>query len=226
MRGLILDLRFNTGGLLRSAIEITVKFVETGLIVKTQPRFGVPTWASATKKGTHPDYPLVVLINAISASASEIVSGALADPKHGSAAGNRAILVGERTFGKGEVLGITQYPEGGAQLKYTMAYYHLPSGKRVESKAVMEKLGKTDWGVPPNVKIDLESDRMLMGDELRKMVDVRRNNSVLVRAERDPNAPEVTKHTAEQTLDSDPQLAVGILVMRSKLIQAEALTMM
>ena len=206
--GLILDLRFNSGGLLNSAIEVTDKFVKEGLIVSTRPRFGVWTYAPAQKEKTHPDYPIVVLINSGSASASEIVAGALADPQH-----KRAILVGERTHGKGSVQGITQYPGDGAQLKYTMAYYHLPSGQRVESRDVMEKQGRSDWGVGPNIEIKLRSD------ELGKMIDVQRDNDVLVRADHDNGAAPLKKHTAEETIATDPQLAVGILVIKSKLIE-------
>ncbi len=219
MKGLILDLRFNTGGLLTSAIKIADKFLEKGLIVRTQPRFGLPTWASARKRGTHPNYPLVIMINSSSASASEIVSGALADPKY-----NRAVLVGERSYGKSAVLGITSYPEGGAQLKYTMAYYHLPSGKRVESQEAMKKLGRTDWGVSPNIEVKLGNTGLLISDELRKMTDVQRDNSILVRADHDNGTTPVKKHTAEETILSDPQLATGILVIKSKLVQAGVLT--
>jgi carboxyl-terminal processing protease len=125
LNGLILDLRNNTGGLFNSAVEVADKFLSGGLIVKTVPHFGAANYAIAHKTGTHPDYPLVVLVNSYSASASEIVAGALGDAKY-----DRAIVVGERTHGKGSVQGITHYPGGGAQLKYTMAYYHLPSGQR------------------------------------------------------------------------------------------------
>ena len=105
MRGLILDLRFNAGGYFDSAVDVADEFLNDGLIVITRPRFGIPTYSAAHSKGTHPNYPFVVLINAGSASASEIVAGALADPSH-----LRATLVGERTHGKGVVQGITQYP--------------------------------------------------------------------------------------------------------------------
>jgi carboxyl-terminal processing protease len=107
MRGLILDLRFNPGGIFDSAIDVADAFLDEGLIVITQPRFGIPAYAAARKKGTHPNYPLVVLINAGSASASEIVAGALADPSH-----KRATLVGERTHGKGVVLSFAFRPAG------------------------------------------------------------------------------------------------------------------
>jgi len=213
LKGLILDLRFNSGGFLDSAIAVTDKFIEEGLIVITRPRSWLSsTYASAHKKKTHPNYPLVILINSGSASASEIVSGALQDPKH-----KRAVLVGERTHGKGSVQGITHYPGEGAQLKYTMAYYHLPSDQRVKSREAMEKQGRNDWGIGPDIEIELRTD------ELRKMIDIQRDNDVLVRADHDNSGTALKRHTAEETLAADPQLAVGILVVKSKLIQASTL---
>jgi carboxyl-terminal processing protease len=214
LKALIMDLRFNTGGLLDSAVEIVDKFVEDGLIVRTQPRANfLPTIERAHSGGTHPDYPLVLLVNSGSASASEIVAGALADPKH-----ERVVLVGTRTHGKGSVQGITHYPGGGAQLKYTMAYYHLPSGQRVKSREEVEKEGRKDWGVGPDVEVTLTSD------ELRKMLEVQRDNDVLVQARRDSAKAALNKHKAEETLQADPQLAVGVLVAKTKLIEANALS--
>jgi carboxyl-terminal processing protease len=136
------------------------------------------------------------------------VAGALADPLH-----NRASLVGERTHGKGSVQGIISYPKGGAQLKYTMAYYHLPSGQRVKSRDEVKKEGKEDWGVGPDIEVKLRSD------EIKKMFDVQRDNNVLVRADHDKEAAPLKKHTVEESLSADPQLAVGVLVVKSKLIQ-------
>jgi carboxyl-terminal processing protease len=170
------------------------------------------TYLSARKGKTHPNYPLVVLINSYSASASEIVAGALADERH-----ERAILVGERTHGKGSVQGISQLPEAGARLKYTMAYYHLPSGQRVESRDEMKKEGRNDWGVGPDIEVKLRND------EIRKMGQIQRDNNVLVQASRDKNSAALKKHTVEETLAADPQLAVGVLVIKSKLIQADSL---
>ncbi len=212
LRGLILDLRSNSGGLLDSAVAVVDKFIEEGLIVKRQRGFGrMPIYEDAHKKDTHPNYPLVILINSGSASASEIVAGALADEKY-----KRAILVGTRTHGKGSVQGITAYPGGGAQLKYTMAHYHLPSDQRVESREAMKKLGREDWGVGPNVKVELKSN------EIKKMIEMQRDNDVLVQANHNNANHKQNKHTIEETLEADPQLAVGLLVVRSKLIQAEA----
>lgn len=213
LRGLILDLRSNTGGLLDSAVAVADKFIEEGFIVSRQPRAGqVAIYEEAHRRGTHPNYPLVILINSRSASASEIVAGALADLVH-----KRAILVGTRTHGKGSVQGITGYLGRGAQLKYTMAHYHLPSGQKVESQDAMEKKGRKDWGVGPNIEVNLRSD------ELKKMADVQRHNDVLVKADHEDTNEDFKKHTIEETLRSDPQMAVGLLVVRSKLIEAETL---
>jgi len=217
LRGLILDLRWNTGGLLDSAVDVADKFIdeEGGLIVKRRSGFGrKPTYdyELAHRKGTHKNYPLVILINGSSASASEIVAGALADDEY-----ERATLVGTRTHGKGSVQGITGYPRNRAQLKYTMAYYHLPSGQRVESQKAVEKEGRTDWGVGPDVKVELRSD------EVKKMFEVQRSNDVLVRADHDDADESVKKVTLEETLASDPQLAVGLLIVRSKLLQGQML---
>ena len=215
LKGLILDLRYNTGGLLDSAVDVVDKFVEEGVIVKRQSGLGgrMTIYETANKKGTHPNYPLVILINFNSASASEIVAGALADKKY-----ERATLVGTRTHGKGSVQGITGYLGGGAQLKYTMAYYHLPSGQKVESRDAMEKLDRKDWGVAPDVEVELRSD------ELKKMIEVQRDNDVLVKANHNgTNDDNFKKRTIEETLAADPQLAVGLLIIQSKLIQDETL---
>ncbi|MHC4536494.1 MAG: S41 family peptidase [Planctomycetota bacterium] len=212
LKGLILDLRSNSGGLLDSAVDVVDKFIDEGLIVKRQPGFGrMPIYENADRKNTHPNYPFVILVNSGSASASEIVAGALADEKY-----KRATLVGTRTHGKGSVQGITGYPGEGAQLKYTMAHYHLPSDQRVESRDAMKKLGREDWGVGPDVEVELKSN------EIKKMIEMQRDNDVLVQANHNNANHKQNKHTIEETLEADPQLAVGLLVVRSKLIQAEA----
>jgi len=117
------------------------------------------------------------------------------------------------------VQGITQLPEEGARLKYTMAYYHLPSGQRVESRDEMKKESRSDWGVGPDIEVKLRND------EIRKMSQIQRDNSVLVQAGRENSSAALKKHTIEETLAADPQLAVGVLVIKSKLIQAESLVL-
>jgi len=214
MRGLIIDLRFNSGGLLNVAAEVADKFLSEGVVVCTRPRFGIGPCIYANKEGTHPNYPLVILINSGSASASEIVAGALADEAH-----KRAILVGERTHGKGSVQTITERPGNGTQLKYTMAYYHLPSGQRVESQDAMKKKGSTDWGVGPNVEVKMGSGVLAASDELRKMLDIQRANDVLVQAGHKEIDTE-KKYSLAETLEYDPQLEIGSLIVKSKLIEA------
>jgi len=198
LKGLILDLRSNPGGLLDSAVEIADKFISRGLIVRTQPRFGMATYESAREERTHPDRPLVILVNNLTASASEIVAGALQDPKY-----NRAVLVGERTYGKGSVQTIASQSGTEAQLKYTIAYYHLPSGQRVESQNKMPSSDKENWGISPDVTVKLRSD------ELQKLVEVQRASQ-----------SSTEYYLSRQRIDSDPQLAIGLLVLKSKMIQS------
>ena len=212
LKGLILDLRSNSGGLLSSAVAIVDMFVKKGLIVRTQPgpSGGATEYKVAHDKGTHPDYPMVVLVDEISASASEIVSGALADDEH-----ERAVLVGKRTHGKGSVQVIVTDPDYMSQLKYTMAYYHLPSGQRVNSRSDMEKARRKDWGVTPDVKIALRTD------ELRKLIEIQRDNAVLVQANHNTEDETIQKHSAEDLIKADAQLATGILVIKAKQIEAQ-----
>ncbi|MBE0535647.1 MAG: S41 family peptidase [Phycisphaerae bacterium] len=208
LKGLILDLRFNSGGYLVTAAAVVDMFVEQGMIVKSQPKFGFATRENARKEGTHPNYPLVVLINGQSASASEIVAGALQDPKF-----QRATLVGTRTYGKGSVQVVTPYTGGDSQLKYTMAYYHLPSGQRVMNRYEMERQGLKNWGIQPDVEVELGMN------EMRKMIDVQRANEVLAKADHDATKP-IKRHSLQETLDADKQLATAILVIKSKMIQS------
>jgi carboxyl-terminal processing protease len=209
MKALILDLRYNTGGYLQSAAAISDMFVDKGVIVSSQPRIGLPTWEAAHKKGTHPNYPVVILINGGSASASEIVAGALSDKTH-----SRAVLVGQQSYGKGSVQTVTEYPGEGSQLKYTMAYYHLPDGRRVKDRWAAEKAGRKDWGIMPNVEIKLRSD------ELKKLFDIQRDNDVLAAADHDNNKAKLVRHNLAETLEADRQLAVAVLIAKAKLIKA------
>jgi carboxyl-terminal processing protease len=127
--GLLLDLRDNPGGLLSSAILVADEFLTDGVIVSTRGRGGKLLRENrAQKSGTRPDWPMVVLTNGYSASAAEIVAGALHDHE-------RAVLVGTRTFGKGSVQNIVDLPDGTA-MKLTTALYFTPSGTSIQAKGI------------------------------------------------------------------------------------------
>ncbi|HEV2261297.1 MAG TPA: S41 family peptidase [Candidatus Rubrimentiphilum sp.] len=127
-KGYILDLRFNGGGLLDAAVNISSYFVPQGTIVTEIDRDGVSDTKLATGAYVAGLRPLVVLVNAYTASASEITAGALHDY-------HVATLVGERTFGKGVVQGIYTMPNGGA-LKITTERYVTPSGRDIQHKGI------------------------------------------------------------------------------------------
>ena len=207
LNALILDLRFNSGGYLTSAAEVVDLFVREGVIVKSNPRHGLATYEIARRSGTHPDYPLVILINGASASASEIVAGALQDPQH-----QRAVLVGERSYGKGSVQVVTPFTGGGSQLKYTVAYYHLPSDQQVKNRYQMERLGRKDWGIAPDVEVKMYSNEMLAWQTMQ------RDNDVLFRADHSNDGEAPVRHSLDATLQSDPQLAVALMVAQAKLV--------
>lgn len=129
VRGLLLDLRRNPGGLLDEAVRVSDEFLEEGVIVSTRGRSGrLLSEARAHRAGTRPNWPIVVLVDNYSASAAEIVAGALRD--HG-----RAIVVGSRTWGKGSVQNIIELPDGSA-LKLTVARYYTPSGRSIQAEGI------------------------------------------------------------------------------------------
>jgi carboxyl-terminal processing protease len=129
LRGIVLDLRDNGGGLLDEAIEIVDLFVEEGVIVRTRGRRGmVVEEVRARRPGTEADLPLVVLVNKASASASEIVAGALQDHA-------RALIIGERTYGKGSVQAPFEL-EDGSLLKLTTSLYYTPDDRLIQASGI------------------------------------------------------------------------------------------
>jgi len=133
LQGLLLDLRDNGGGLLHEAIGVSDEFLSAGVIVSTRGRGGETiSQYSARRAGTRPKWPMVVLINENTASASEIVAGALRDHK-------RAVLVGVRSFGKGSVQNVFELP-GGSALKLTTYRYFAPSGSSIQAEGVSPDL--------------------------------------------------------------------------------------
>jgi carboxyl-terminal processing protease len=143
MQALIVDLRYNPGGLLTSAVAVSSQFLPPNtMVVSTEGRYQSQRREYFTDKNAkvRPNFPLVLLVNAGSASGSEVVAGALKDL-------NRAILVGDTTFGKGAVQSVIQLPDGSA-LRLTTAKYYTP-GKQV----IHEK------GITPNIKASLTGDQ-------------------------------------------------------------------
>ena len=129
LKGILLDMRNNPGGLLDQAIKVSDQFLKSGLIVSTRGRTKyVETRAKARNGGDEPAYPIVILVNEGTASAAEIVSGALQDNR-------RALVLGTQTFGKGSVQ--TVFPlDGGSAIKLTTAKYYTPNGRVVHEKGI------------------------------------------------------------------------------------------
>ncbi len=152
LNGYILDLRNNPGGLLTQAINITDFFLDDGEIVSTKGRKINETRRFFSRKGDEiSGKPLIVIINQGSASASEIVSGALKDHK-------RAIILGENTYGKGSVQSIIPLKNGGG-IRLTISKYYLPSGKSISDVGVMPDIFVEEKG--DDFRINSDTDNQL-----------------------------------------------------------------
>jgi carboxyl-terminal processing protease len=150
--GYILDLRNNPGGLLTQAINVTDFFLNDGEIVSTKGRRLIENRRFFAKKGDKvKGKPLIVLINGGSASASEIVAGALKDHK-------RAIILGENTYGKGSVQSIIPLSDGGG-IRITVSKYYLPSGDSISEVGVMPDIFVEEEG--KDFKVNSSSDNQL-----------------------------------------------------------------
>jgi carboxyl-terminal processing protease len=184
MQALIVDLRYNPGGLLTSAVDVCGLFLPPKtMVVYTEGRDTSQRREYFTDKNAkpHDNFPVVLLVNSGSASGAEIVAGALKDL-------NRAILVGETTFGKGSVQSVIQLP-GGSALRLTTAKYYTP-GKQV----INEK------GVTPNIKASLASDQ---------------ERALLLRRRDAPLSPDEQKFVSEQ---KDTQFDRAVDVLKSVMI--------
>ncbi len=159
LKGLILDLRSNPGGLLSEAEAIADMFLKDGVIVSTRGRAHPEEVTRAKAPGTLPDFPIILMVNGESASASEILAGALQDNK-------RANILGTRSYGKGSVQSLTELGSGtGSELKMTEQGYFLPSGRSLTRKDT-----SADWGVDPSPGFYVP----MSDDEFFGMLQVRR----------------------------------------------------
>jgi C-terminal peptidase prc len=202
MKGLILDLRFNPGGRLDQAVQLVDLFIEKGVIVSTKGRSRPENVVTATAGGTLPYFPMIVLVNEHSASASEIVAGSLMDNQ-------RALVIGERTYGKGSVQELIPLEGNQGELKLTVAYYYLPSGRLVHRKK-----DATDWGVQPQIAVPMNEEQ-----EKRVMQELDQHEHFLPPVPK-RNATQPTTASASQPVSSDVQLQravenmIGMVVLQ------------
>ncbi len=204
-KGIVLDLRNNPGGLLDQAVELTDLFVDEGVIVSQKGRNKSDDISySATKKNTITALPLVVLVNEGSASASEIVSGAIQDLKRG-------VIVGTKTFGKGSVQVVMPITDTEA-IKLTIARYYLPSGRTIQAV-----------GVVPDVEVDAgeikkrENNFNLKESDLKKHLESELEKTEGMVDVTEANATNKTIITKEQ-LTKDIQLKEGVGILKALII--------
>jgi carboxyl-terminal processing protease len=174
MEALVLDLRSNPGGLLREAILVSEMFLKSGdMIVSTKGRTGLTKSGERKARGNDPylDIPIAVLINGGSASASEIVAGALQDHK-------RAILVGQTTFGKGSVQSViaSRADNGKSAIRLTTAHYYTPSGRLIHEIGIDPDvpvyLGRDEWRKVQIRRAHLENPDVYRDEEKAEYADV------------------------------------------------------
>ena len=192
MRGLVIDLRDNPGGLVTAASEVVDNFIEKGMIVSVRPRFGMAGYLSAHDNDVIRDYPIAILVNKYTASAAEIVAGAMQDQKH-----KRAVIVGERTFGKASVQNIRQIEGQKAKLKFTTAYYHLPSGTKID-----KNFDNSSGGIRPDIEV------VMTPAEKERAIQFRKNNEA--------------GGAGGLRLEDDVQLYVSVEVLRCQLSIADS----
>jgi len=190
-RSVILDLRFNPGGLLSAAALVANEFLHTGRIVSTRGRRTRPRELNANRSGSFLDGDLIVLVNEHSASAAEIVSGALKDWK-------RARIIGQRTYGKGSVQNVIPIRRHSARLKLTTAYYYLPRGRLLHKKN-----GAKDWGVDPDIDVPLTPR------QTRRWLDIRRKTDIV----QDVSGGELREELVRQ-YKADVQLKTAVLMVK------------
>ncbi|RPI64102.1 MAG: PDZ domain-containing protein [Planctomycetaceae bacterium] len=208
VRSMILDLRFNPGGMLREAGTVADEFLDLaiapdktkGRIVFTRGRQSGEQEIDASPKGTFASGDLVVLVNQYSASAAEIVSGALKDWK-------RALVIGQRTYGKGSVQEVRDIGQRKAELKLTTAYYYLPLGR-----CLHRKNGDKEWGVDPDI------DVLLTPRQTKRWLEIRRKTDLL--QEFDP--AQLKKDMADQ-LNADIQLNTAVMMLKLMQMQEDKL---
>ncbi len=201
--GLILDLRYNPGGLLTEAVDVASLFIDSGTVVTQEDSNGATVETQHARRGNAvlDELPVVCLINGGSASASEIVAGCLQDY-------SKAVLVGDRSFGKGSVQNVYSLSRNMA-FKLTTQYYRLPSGRKIHRSE-----GSREWGIRPDIEVEMLPSQI--GDSLT----VRQNADVFgfvpaddaegMRGKGDPDL------LIEEGVDS--QLETALLLVQSQVV--------
>lgn len=197
LQGLVLDLRNNPGGLLNQAVEVSDMWIDDGLIVYTEGRVSSQNMKFYASQGdTQRDYPMVVLINQGSASASEIVAGALRDHK-------RALILGEQSFGKGSVQTIFPFDDKSG-LRLTTARYYTPNGTSIQAK-----------GIEPDVVVE----RIVPPAAPKKKNDLRMREKDLdnhiVDKKNEAETEETAKTEAADLLAKDNQLREALSLLKA-----------
>ncbi len=202
MRGLVLDLRDDPGGYVDAAVEIARLFIEPGTIVTMRGRYGVVHRAyTANTAGPYSKLPIAVLVNQHSASAAEIVAACLQDHK-------RAVVVGQRSYGKGTVQEIIDLGADCGEMKLTTFSYWRPNGQDIQRPADGES--KADWGVSPNegYKVELTSEEFARWQLWRAHRDFFHGGMVLAKTPAETKSP-VGKTPLKPTASEKGEAALG-----------------
>ena len=200
--GLILDLRHNPGGLLPTARQITNLFIREGKIVSGENADGDQLFEmrAYSNRAYLADWPVVILINQGSASASEIVAGSVQ-------AHNAGIIVGQRSWGKGSVQTVHNLGSDSlALVKLTTQFYRLPSVEGKLGRLVHKREGSTDWGVIPDIEVRMSPEQISSSNKLR--IDA----EMLLLEGDNENLPNINNLLTEGL---DPQLETALLLLRA-----------
>lgn len=210
LKGLVLDLRNNPGGLLTQAVRVSDMFLDSGLIVYTEGRIEAQKQKYfAQKDNTSQEYPIVVLVNGGSASASEIVAGALQDHK-------RAVVLGTKTFGKGSVQTILPLDDNSA-LRLTTARYFTPKGRSIQATGIVPDIiveaVATQEGKPDERKRSGLREENLPG-HLSNPQQNGNSQQEQIDREKEKQIP-TTAPTGDETIDNDQQLKRALDLLKS-----------
>ncbi|APJ04722.1 S41 family peptidase [Silvanigrella aquatica] len=211
IKGLILDLRNNPGGLLDQAVKVTNLFIDSGIIVSTIGRdVNKPEDVEyAIKRNTLAYFPMIVLVNEGTASASEIVAGALQDRE-------RAIVMGTQTFGKGSVQNIVPLPNGGA-LKMTIARYYTPKGRSIQAKGItpdIPLISQSILGKVQQIQSETSNTRYPRREaDLDKHIEAKDQDTLALQTHQNDNEVEI--NTWPLSLKEDYQIKSAYLYLKS-----------